>query len=108
MVSLTTKFLVYCSRGDAGRWLQCWTRSGGDLRRDLDLPNGWQQDTRRAADEAEVRPFGRTPVISREADDVQHVVRGRVHADQVASDLPWLCKFYRGAFRELGGPGHRP
>jgi hypothetical protein len=66
------------------------------------LPNGWQQDTRRAADEAEVRPFGRTPVISREADDVQHVVRGRVHADQVASDLPWLCKFYRGAFRELG------
>lgn len=66
------------------------------------LPGHWQQAVRRAANEAEVRPFGRTPVISREADDVQEVVRGRVHADQVASDLPWLCELYRGAFRELG------
>jgi hypothetical protein len=38
---------------------------------------------------AEVRPFGRTLVISREADDVQQVVRGWVHADQVASGLAW-------------------
>jgi hypothetical protein len=44
----------------------------------------------RSAAGAEVRPFGRAPVISREADDVQQVVRGRVHADQVASGLPWL------------------
>jgi hypothetical protein len=66
------------------------------------LPDGWQQDALRAATEAEVRPFGRTPVISREADDVQQVIRGRVHADQVASGLPWLCALYRGVFRELG------
>jgi len=66
------------------------------------LPSGWRQDFRRAADEAETRPFGRTPVISREADDVQQVVRGRLHADQVASDLPWLRALYRGTFRELG------
>lgn len=75
------------------------------------LPSGWQQDALRAAREAEVRPFTRTPVISREADDVQQVVRGRVHVDQVASDLPWLLELYRGAFRELGqqvtsGPVH--
>jgi hypothetical protein len=50
--------------------------------------------TMRSAAEAEVRPFGRTPVISREADDVQQVVRGRVHADQVASGLPWLRELY--------------
>ena len=66
------------------------------------LPDGWQHDASRSADEAEVRPFGRTPVISREADDVQQVVRGRVHADQVVSGLPWLRELYRAAFRELG------
>jgi hypothetical protein len=66
------------------------------------LPGGWQQDALSAADEAEVRPFARTPVISREADDVQQVVRGRVHADQVANELPWLRALYRTDFRELG------
>ena len=66
------------------------------------LPDGWRQDAVHAADEAEVRPFGRTPVISREADDVQQVVRGRVHADQVANELPWLRELYRTDFRELG------
>ena len=66
------------------------------------LPGDWQQAARRTAGAAEVRPFGRTPLISREADDVQQVVRGRVHADQVANGLPWLCALYRGAFRELG------
>jgi hypothetical protein len=68
----------------------------------LILPDGWQRDAVHAADEAEVRLFGRTPVISREADDVQQLVRGRVHADQVASELPWLRKLYRTDFRELG------
>lgn len=66
------------------------------------LPDGWQRDAMHSADEAEVRPFGRTPLISREADDVQQVVRGRVHADQVASEMPWLRELYRTAFRELG------
>jgi 2OG-Fe(II) oxygenase superfamily len=65
------------------------------------LPDGWQEEARLAADEAEVRPFGRTPVISREAADVQQVVRGRVHAEQVAARLPWLRELYRAAFREL-------
>jgi len=65
------------------------------------LPGGWQQDALRAADEAEVRGFGRTPLISREADDVKEIVRGRVHADQVAIDLPWLRDLYRGYFKEL-------
>ncbi len=41
-------------------------------------------------------------MISREADDVQQVVRGRVHADQVANELPWLRALYRTDFRELG------
>jgi 2OG-Fe(II) oxygenase superfamily len=67
------------------------------------LPDGWQQDAVRATAKAEVRPFGRTPVISREAEDVQQVVRGRVHADQLASEMPWLPGLYREAFRELGG-----
>jgi hypothetical protein len=66
------------------------------------LPDGWQQDAVRATAKAEVRPFGRTPVISREAEDVQQVVRGRVHADQLASEMPWLPGLYREAFRELG------
>lgn len=66
------------------------------------LPVGWQQDAVHAADEAEVRPFGRTPVISREADDVQQILRGRVHSNQVASELPWLRELYRTDFRELG------
>lgn len=66
------------------------------------LPDGWQRDAMHSADKAEVRPFGRTPLISREADDVQQVVRGRVHADQVASEMPWLRELYRTAFRELG------
>jgi hypothetical protein len=66
------------------------------------LPDDWQQDAMRAAAAAEVRPFGRTPVISREAADVQQVVRGRVHADRVASELPWLRELYREVFRELG------
>ena len=73
------------------------------------LPDGWQQDALNAADEAEVRPFARTPVISREANDVQQVVRGRVHADQLVSGLPWLRELYRAVFRELGeqATGHQ-
>ncbi len=65
------------------------------------LPDGWQRDALSAAGGAEVRPFGRTPVISREANDVEQLVRGRVHADQVVSRLPWLRELYRAAFREL-------
>ena len=73
------------------------------------LPACWRQDVLNAAADADVRDFPRTPVISREAACVRHVTRGRVHADQVARDLPWLLLLYRSEFRELaerviGGP----
>ena len=40
---------------------------------------------------------------------MRQVVRGRVHADQVASGLPWLRELYRADFRELGeqATGHK-
>jgi hypothetical protein len=66
------------------------------------LPSHWRQDALAAAADSDDRDFPRTPVISREADDVQRIARGRVHADQVASELPWLLALYRGIFRELG------
>ena len=67
------------------------------------LPVGWQQDVLAAAAAAEIRDFPRTPVISREGDDVQHIARGRVHADQVHERLPWLYKAYRNEILELAG-----
>jgi hypothetical protein len=71
------------------------------------LPSGWQQDVAAAAEDAEVRAFPRTPVISRESHDVQQVARGRVHADKVRHHLPWLFDAYRNEFldlaREVGG-----
>jgi hypothetical protein len=73
------------------------------------LPARWRQDVLNAAANAEVRDFPRTPVISREAAEIRHITRGRVHAGQVIRDLPWLRRLYRSEFRELaqrvaGGP----
>jgi hypothetical protein len=65
------------------------------------LPPGWRRDVLFTAANADFREFPRTPVISREAADVQSVRRGRVHADQVVRELPWLRRFYRSDFREL-------
>lgn len=65
------------------------------------LPAGWQKDAMAAAQEAEVRDFPRTPILTREAAHVQSIKRGRVHARQVKTRLPWLYKLYHGAFREL-------
>jgi hypothetical protein len=65
------------------------------------LPGGWQQDIRAVAAQADFREFPRTPVLSREAEQVAHISRGRVHADQVRSGLPWLYRSYRGCFLEL-------
>jgi hypothetical protein len=65
------------------------------------LPLGWQQDVLAAAATADIREFPRTPVLSRESPEVTHVMRGRVHADQVIEHLPWLCKAYRNEFLEL-------
>jgi hypothetical protein len=66
------------------------------------LPPRWRQDVLAVAGRSDDREFPLTPVISREAADVQHVTRGRVHADRVAGELPWLRELYRGEFRELG------
>jgi hypothetical protein len=65
------------------------------------LPMGWQRDIAAAAVDADVRKFPRTPVISREAEHVAHIHRGRVHADQVRLGVPWLYDLYRGYFLEL-------
>jgi hypothetical protein len=65
------------------------------------LPADWQQDVADAAEAAEIRAFPRTPVISRESQEVQQIARGRVHADQVRYHLPWLFKAYRNELLEL-------
>jgi len=65
------------------------------------LPATWRQDVRRVAAAADFRDFPRTPILSREATQVDDVPRGRVHADQVLRGLPWLHQFYRGPFLQL-------
>lgn len=65
------------------------------------LPADWRQDITETAGDAEVREFPRTPILSREARDVSHILRGRVHADRVQSFLPWLYKLYRNDFLRL-------
>jgi hypothetical protein len=67
------------------------------------LPEDWQHDVVAAAGEAEFRDFPRTPVLSREAEEVAHISRGRVHAGQVREGLHWLYELYRGYFLELAG-----
>lgn len=53
------------------------------------------------AADADFRDFPRTPPLTREAPEVSHISRGRVHADQVLSRLPWLNTLYRDEFLEL-------
>jgi hypothetical protein len=65
------------------------------------LPKGWRQDIATVADEADFREFPRTPILSREAEHVASISRGRVHAGRVQERLPWLCKLYRGYFLSL-------
>ena len=65
------------------------------------LPEDWQEDIGAVAAEADFRKFPRTPVLSREAEDVLYIIRGRVHADKVQQRLPWLYKLYRSEFLEL-------
>lgn len=67
------------------------------------FPEGWQEDIGSIAEEADFRAFPRTPILSREAADVTHITRGRVHATQVQQRLPWLYKLYRDHFLELAG-----
>lgn len=65
------------------------------------LPEDWRADITAVAAGADFRAFPRTPVLSREAKDVTHINRGRVNADNVQQQLPWLYKLYRGEFLEL-------
>jgi hypothetical protein len=65
------------------------------------LPLTWRQDVEQVAKAADFRDFPLTPILSREATPVDHVSRGRVHADQVEHELPWLYEFYRGRFLQL-------
>jgi hypothetical protein len=65
------------------------------------LPPPWQRNVLDVAAGAEFRDFPVTPVITREAVSVRHILRGRVHARQVAHGLPWLHRFYRSDFRRL-------
>jgi hypothetical protein len=65
------------------------------------LPVDWWQEIYEVAADADFREFPRTPVISREAEHVARVPRGRVHADQVRRSVPWLHELYRGYFLEL-------
>lgn len=65
------------------------------------LPENWQEEVEKAAIEADFRDYPRTPVLSREAESVAHVTRGRVHAEKVQQRLHWLYKLYRHDFLEL-------
>jgi hypothetical protein len=65
------------------------------------LCGAWQQEIAAAAAEAEFREFPRTPILSRESQDVQHIFRGRVHASDVRRNLPWLYRLYREEFLKL-------
>jgi 2OG-Fe(II) oxygenase superfamily len=65
------------------------------------LPENWQHDIGVVAAEADFRAFPRTPVLSREAENVVRISRGRVHADRVRLSLPWLYRFYRGCFLKM-------
>lgn len=67
------------------------------------LPAGWQHDVRAVAEDADFRDFPKTPILSREAPEVEHIPRGRVHADQVRERLPWLYRSYRGEFLDMAG-----
>lgn len=65
------------------------------------LPATWQAQIEAVAADADFRNFPRTPVLSREAPEVPHIARGRVHANQVRDRLPWLYREYRGDFLDL-------
>jgi hypothetical protein len=65
------------------------------------LPSGWRQAISEVAANADFHQFPRTPVLSREAAEIRSISRGRVHAGQVQSGLPWLYQAYRDQFLTL-------
>ena len=65
------------------------------------LSGDWQQEIAAVAADADFREFPRTPILSREGPNVQHIYRGRVHAADMQRDLPWLHRLYRERFLDL-------
>jgi 2OG-Fe(II) oxygenase superfamily len=65
------------------------------------LPLDYPDDIKLVAADADFRDYPRTRFLSREAEHVAYITRGRVHADKVQQRLPWLYKLYRGDFLEL-------
>jgi hypothetical protein len=70
------------------------------------LPSYWRQDIESIVPEAVFDDFPRTVFLSREAEDVKRVRRGRVYAETVQQGLPWLYKLYRTDFLELARKVH--
>jgi hypothetical protein len=64
------------------------------------LPEDWQEDISAVIAETIFRAFRRTPILSREAAEVTHIERGRVHPNTVIKRIPWLYKLYRHDFLE--------
>lgn len=67
----------------------------------MSLPSGWEQDVASAVEKARFCEFPLTPLISREALDVAGILRGRVAAEAVKQEVPWLCKLYKSDILEL-------
>ena len=65
------------------------------------LPAGWQEDVQKVAADADFQEFPRTPILSREAAEIQRIPRGRVYAAQVRDRLPWLYRSYREEILEM-------
>jgi hypothetical protein len=65
------------------------------------LPGDWQQAIGAVAETAQFDTFPPTPILSREAQEVAHIYRGRVRAQQVRERLPWLYELYRGDLLDL-------
>lgn len=65
------------------------------------LPLDYPDDIKVVTADADSRDFPRTPALSREADSVRYITRGRVHANKVQQRLPWLYQLYRNDFLEL-------
>jgi len=75
----------------------CWTTF--DLT--SGLPEDWGRDIAETAADADFREFPRTPILSREAEHVQRIPRGRVYAGEVRRRLRWLYQLYHTYFVEL-------
>ena len=71
------------------------------------LPPDWHRDIAAVSAEADFREFPRTPVLSREAQDVTYILRGRVRAQEVQQGLPWLYKLYQNEFLGLATDAYR-